>query len=352
MFLPTCPIGQFPFFKQKTAGSSPAVLSLCFHHLALYGGGEDQLIRALVDLDHIALPKFTGQDLQRQRILKLALDGALERPGAVHRVVARVRDRLPRRGAELDREPPLLEELPQAPELDLDDPADVPAELLITEYGTRVAIRATLPEAYAFREQDGTPMALTFELFNSVDRTVPFMAAIGWFRFVCHNGLVLGTTAAKIRKAVELGIPRICAHKGFSRASRFGSPIDIGPAARRHADVDFVVYHSGYEAGGPEGPYTASTAEVGVNRLVSSLKRAGTARTRTCMPSSVDLVERVPCARTGRARPGQAAAVRWGGQRGVGDRLPVLRLAPGPDPELCGHSTSARSSRSATGTLR
>jgi hypothetical protein len=79
-------------------------------------------------------------------------------------------------------------------------PADVPAELLITEYGTRVAIRATLPDAYAFREQDGTPMALTFELFNSVDRTVPFMAAIGWFRFVCHNGLVLGTTAAKIRR--------------------------------------------------------------------------------------------------------------------------------------------------------
>ena len=35
------------------------------------------------------------------------------------------------------------------------------------------------------------------------------------------------------------------------------------------------MYHSGYEAGGPEGPYTAATAEVGINRLVSSLKRAG-----------------------------------------------------------------------------
>jgi predicted TIM-barrel fold metal-dependent hydrolase len=80
---------------------------------------------------------------------------------------------------------------------------------------------------------------------------------------------------AFIRKAVELGIPRICAHKGFSRYSRFGSPVDIGPAARRHPDVDFVVYHSGYEAGGPEGPYTSTTAEVGINRLVSSLKRAG-----------------------------------------------------------------------------
>jgi predicted TIM-barrel fold metal-dependent hydrolase len=80
---------------------------------------------------------------------------------------------------------------------------------------------------------------------------------------------------AFIRKAVELGIPRICTHKGFSRSSRFGSPVDIGPAARRHPDVDFVVYHSGYEAGGPEGPYTGATADVGINRLVSSLKRAG-----------------------------------------------------------------------------
>jgi len=80
---------------------------------------------------------------------------------------------------------------------------------------------------------------------------------------------------AFIRKAVELGIPRICTHKGFSGSSRFGSPVDIGPAARRHPDVDFVVYHSGYEAGGPEGPYTAATADVGINRLVSSLKRAG-----------------------------------------------------------------------------
>jgi predicted TIM-barrel fold metal-dependent hydrolase len=80
---------------------------------------------------------------------------------------------------------------------------------------------------------------------------------------------------AFIRKAVELGIPRICTHKGFSGSSRFASPVDIGPAARRHPDVDFVVYHSGYEAGLPEGPYTAATAEVGINRLVSSLKRSG-----------------------------------------------------------------------------
>jgi len=35
------------------------------------------------------------------------------------------------------------------------------------------------------------------------------------------------------------------------------------------------VYHSGYESGTFEGPYTAATAEVGVNRLIASLERAG-----------------------------------------------------------------------------
>jgi predicted TIM-barrel fold metal-dependent hydrolase len=78
-----------------------------------------------------------------------------------------------------------------------------------------------------------------------------------------------------IRASVDLGIDTICVHKGFSGGSRFSSPIDVGPAARRHRDVRFVVYHSGYESGGFEGPYSASTAEVGVNRLITSMRRAG-----------------------------------------------------------------------------
>jgi hypothetical protein len=78
-----------------------------------------------------------------------------------------------------------------------------------------------------------------------------------------------------IRKSVEIGINTICVHKGFSGGSRFSSPMDIGPAARKNRDVNFVVYHSGYESGGFEGPYTSATAEVGVNRLVASLERAG-----------------------------------------------------------------------------
>jgi predicted TIM-barrel fold metal-dependent hydrolase len=80
---------------------------------------------------------------------------------------------------------------------------------------------------------------------------------------------------AFIRKAVEVGVPIICAHKGFAGGSRFASPVDIGPAARRHRDVNFVVYHSGFEARLSEGPYTRATAGIGVNRLIASLRRNG-----------------------------------------------------------------------------
>lgn len=80
------------------------------------------------------------------------------------------------------------------------DPAEVPVRLLITEYGTRIALRATLPDNYAFTPDDGHAMALTFECFNSVDGTVPLFAAVGWFRFVCSNGLVVGTTSATVRQ--------------------------------------------------------------------------------------------------------------------------------------------------------
>jgi predicted TIM-barrel fold metal-dependent hydrolase len=79
---------------------------------------------------------------------------------------------------------------------------------------------------------------------------------------------------AFIRKAVELGLPRICVHKGLV-AAPYNDPVDIGPAARAHPDVSFVVYHGGYEQGRVEGPYSARTAGSGINRLVASMERAG-----------------------------------------------------------------------------
>jgi uncharacterized protein len=77
-----------------------------------------------------------------------------------------------------------------------------------------------------------------------------------------------------IRTCVELGRPNICVHKGFSNGSVYASPRDIGPAAKRNPDANLVVYHSGFEAGTVEGPYAAS-ADVGINRLITSMRRSG-----------------------------------------------------------------------------
>jgi hypothetical protein len=79
------------------------------------------------------------------------------------------------------------------------DPCAVRARLLLTEYGTRMALRATLPASYGFTPADGHRVALTFECFNSVDGSVPLFAVVGWLRFVCSNGLVVGTVAAKVK---------------------------------------------------------------------------------------------------------------------------------------------------------
>jgi predicted TIM-barrel fold metal-dependent hydrolase len=84
---------------------------------------------------------------------------------------------------------------------------------------------------------------------------------------------------AFLRHAVDLGVPIVAAHKGLSHtlgySSPHASPADVGPAARAHPDVRFLVYHSGYEAEQVEGPYEAATADVGVNRLITSMQSAG-----------------------------------------------------------------------------
>ena len=79
------------------------------------------------------------------------------------------------------------------------EPLELRCRLTLSESGARMAMRVELPERFAFHAPDGHPMALTFECFNSVDRTVPHFALLGWFRFVCSNGLVVGTTHASMR---------------------------------------------------------------------------------------------------------------------------------------------------------
>lgn len=74
-----------------------------------------------------------------------------------------------------------------------------------------------------------------------------------------------------LEEARAVGVPLVCAHKGVSGMVDAGSPSDIGPAARAFPDIDFVVYHSGYEPGMDDGPYTPETAHLGVNRLIQTV---------------------------------------------------------------------------------
>ncbi len=81
-----------------------------------------------------------------------------------------------------------------------------------------------------------------------------------------------------IERARDLGVPLICAHKGISLMVPAGGPRDVGPAARGFPDVNFVIYHAGYEYPEgdalEEGPYTEETAHIGVNRLVHTLRES------------------------------------------------------------------------------
>jgi hypothetical protein len=80
------------------------------------------------------------------------------------------------------------------------DPRLVWAELDITEYGERMNLSLYLPDNFTFDPGDGNRMALRLELFNSVEGSTRFRALMGWFRFVCSNGLIIGITKSDFRR--------------------------------------------------------------------------------------------------------------------------------------------------------
>jgi uncharacterized protein len=89
-----------------------------------------------------------------------------------------------------------------------------------------------------------------------------------------HDPAVAQGGKAFIENVRAVGPKIIAVHKGFGlvggNARGYASPVDIGPAAKANPDIKFVVYHSGYEPGDPEGPYTDATADTGVNRLIKT----------------------------------------------------------------------------------
>jgi predicted TIM-barrel fold metal-dependent hydrolase len=97
----------------------------------------------------------------------------------------------------------------------------------------------------------------------------------GWFLDDAEIGMPF------LERVRALGPRVVCAHKGLGgpvpdASVAAASPRDIGPAAAAFGDLDFVVYHSGYERD-PHGAESAfdPIAPSGVDRLVASVRAHG-----------------------------------------------------------------------------
>jgi predicted TIM-barrel fold metal-dependent hydrolase len=80
---------------------------------------------------------------------------------------------------------------------------------------------------------------------------------------------------AMIEKARKLGIRNIAVHKGLPfgpRSYEHSTCVDIGRVAKRYPDMKFLVYHSGFAPGKPEGPYDPARTD-GIDALVTSLAK-------------------------------------------------------------------------------
>jgi uncharacterized protein len=93
----------------------------------------------------------------------------------------------------------------------------------------------------------------------------------GAWRFDDADPALPAVGQAFISKALELGKPIICVHKGLSGGGPYADPSDLGPAANANPEATFVAYHSGYEVGGREGEYRATGRPAGVDRLVRTV---------------------------------------------------------------------------------
>ena len=127
-----------------------------------------------------------------------------------------------------------------------------------------------------FMQGESFPTRLGLDAMTEVATTYPVSA----FKTYTHNGgppwrLDDDTGDAYLDHVAALGVPIVAVHKGISGNDIWSSPRDVGPAAVNHPDVNLLVYHSGYENAFVEGPYTEETANVGVNRLITSVRDAG-----------------------------------------------------------------------------
>ena len=81
-------------------------------------------------------------------------------------------------------------------------------------------------------------------------------------------------------KARALNVKTVAVHKGVPLPGleyEYSSPRDMGPAAVANPDINFLVYHGGFEGGRTEGPYNPENPQ-GVDRLIKSHQDSGLQR--------------------------------------------------------------------------
>ena len=74
------------------------------------------------------------------------------------------------------------------------DTSDLRCEVGVSELGEWMNFRIYFPDAYSFTPKDGHKLDLRLEAFNSVDGSSRITILLGWYRLVCSNGLVIGTS--------------------------------------------------------------------------------------------------------------------------------------------------------------
>lgn len=83
-----------------------------------------------------------------------------------------------------------------------------------------------------------------------------------------------------LERARKLGVRTICIHKGLpfgGQDAAFATCDDVGPAAKLFPDINFVLYHAGFETGTREQAFDARANRRGIDTLVRSLQAAGIA---------------------------------------------------------------------------
>lgn len=73
------------------------------------------------------------------------------------------------------------------------------AELGLSQLGEWMNFRIYFPDSFKRCPSDKHDIALRMECFNSVDGSCRLVVLLGWIRFICSNGMIVGESKAELR---------------------------------------------------------------------------------------------------------------------------------------------------------